>query len=209
MVISKRRKLTKPLNALSRSIILQRQDLSKIFSECLKYPAFQEILNLVKINSEGKIWVIGGFVYRNIAAKLNGCAPYDHDIDFIVEKKNETLKEVDGWHIENNDYNNPNYVNNRHRTSFTELGKVHRTSGNKVRSINDYVLETPFNVQSIAYDLETGNLIGEKGVRGLIDKTVKINCFGEAKYYAKIKNKPLNQIIQERAQELGFKAILS
>lgn len=193
----------------TRSKHLKNQDLNKIFQTCLNDSAFQEVLDLVKNNSKGKIWIIGGFIYRNIVSKLNNTDPYNYDIDFIVEKKNKTLKKVNGWRIENNSYNNPNYVNDKHKTSFTDIRKAIRVSGMTEPTIDAFILDTPLNIQSIAYDLRNNKLLGEIGVKGLINKVVKVNNREQANFYAKRKGKTLNQIIAEKAQELGFKAIFS
>ena len=186
----------------------EKQNLNKLFQNCLNDSAFQEVLSLVKTNSKGKIWIIGGFIYRNIVAQINNTAPYNYDMDFIVEKKNKTLKKVAGWRIENNSYNNPNYVTDSHKMSFTDMKKAVRISGMAKPTIDNFILDTPLNIQSIAYDLKNNKLIGEKGIRALADRIIAVNHLEQAGFYAQRKNKTLNELINEKAHELGFKAIL-
>jgi hypothetical protein len=40
------------------------EDLVKKFNPYLKDPVFVEVLDLVKQNSKGKIWIIGGFLFK-------------------------------------------------------------------------------------------------------------------------------------------------
>src|SRR5260221_3339382 len=84
-------------------------------------PSFAEVLHLVKKNSEGKIWLLGGFLYRNLNRELH--RPYEQiytaDIDFVVEKRNDYLKNISGWQIYTNSYGVDNYYNNSGKSSFT------------------------------------------------------------------------------------------
>ncbi len=76
------------------------ENLVGLYAPFLETKIFKEILQLVKENSEGNIWLTGGYIYRNLASVLYGTEPYEYDIDFTVEHKNKTLKQVEGWRIE-------------------------------------------------------------------------------------------------------------
>lgn len=180
------------------------EDAFKVF---LENPSFQDALELVKMNSEGKIWVIGGYVYKNLASTLYGITPYEYDIDFIVEKRNKELPVVPGWDFRVNRYGSKNYIREKNEMSFTELGRAIRVSGALNPSIEDFLRETPLNIQSIAYDIEQHSLIGEIGIEALQSKIVKVNNLPQAEFYAHRKQKTLEQILQEKALELGFQAI--
>jgi len=182
--------------------------LAELFSTCLDDPVFQETLALVKANSRGKIWIIGGFVYRNIAAKLYGGSIYNYDIDFIVEEKNEKLKEVEGWKIEANSYQNLNYVREGNKMSFMDIRKAIRVSGMTNPTIEAFIAETPLTMQSIAYDMDNARLIGDMGIDAIIHKTVRVNNLPQAEFYAKRKGKNLETLIQDKAKELGFEAVV-
>lgn len=179
------------------------EDLVNKFNPYLQDRVFIEVLDLVKQNSKGKIWIIGGFLYRNLANALYGGETYNYDIDFIVEEKNDNLKEVTGWEIHLNNYGNKNYVREKNRMSFTDMKKIIRVSGIRVMTIFDYLKETPFDIQSIAYDLEENEIIGEKGIQAL-NKTIKINSKEQADFYVKAKNRDLKDVISEKSKELNF-----
>lgn len=174
------------------------------FELCIRDSVFLEILNLVKQNSTGRIWIIGGFVYKNLVASLYGGEFYNYDIDFIVEQRDDVLKEVAGWQIQTNNYGSQNFVRKNNKMSFTDIHKAIRVSGLKNPTIEQFIEETPLNIQSIAYDLEENKLIGKKGIEALLSKTVKINNKQQAEFYAKLKGKELTEIIKEKAKELNF-----
>jgi len=178
--------------------------LERIFKPYLKDVVFLEVLDLIEQNSKGKIWLTGGYLYRNLAASLYGGEKYDYDIDFMVEQRNEVLKEIPGWEIEVNNYGIPNYVRTENRVSFTDIRKVTRVSGLRNHTIEEIIAGTPLNIQSIAYDLSEGRIIGKKGIEALITGVVKINSMAQAEFYAKKKGRDLEDIIIEKAKELKF-----
>jgi hypothetical protein len=180
------------------------ENLEGEFEPYTKDPVFLEVLDLVKKNSRGKIWIIGGFVYRNLVSALYGGDAYNHDIDFIVEERNDILTEVPGWQIQINKYGSQNYVKESNRMSFTDIRKVIRVSGTTNPTIEEFIEETPLNIQSIAYDLVENKLIGEKGIEAILHKTSSINNAGQAEFYAKRKGKDLDELIKEKARELHF-----
>lgn len=170
----------------------------------LQDPFFIEDLELVRQNSKGKIWLMGGFLYKNLASFLYGGTAYNYDIDFIVEERNDALKEILGWKIETNSYGVQNYIREGHRMSFTDIKKVIRVSGLNNPSIEEIVDGTPLNVQAMAYSLDDQIIIGEKGIAALNSKIVKVNSRNEAEFYAERKGKKLVDIIIEKAKELNF-----
>jgi hypothetical protein len=178
------------------------------FKPYLRDKVFLEVLDLVRQNSNGKIWIMGGFLYKNLANILYGGKTYNYDIDFIVEDKMTPLKEAAGWEIQTNSYGNQNYVREKNKMSFTDLKKAIRVNGFKNKTIEEYVKGTPLNIQSIAYDLEENKIIGEKGIKALLSKTIKINNAKNADFYAKMKGKKLGDMIKEKAKELDFTYIL-
>ena len=181
-----------------------KSQLEEKFKLYLTNSVFLEILNLVKKNSRGRIWVIGGFVYRNLVSALYGGNTYSHDIDFVVEDRNESLKKIPGWSIEINSYRVPNYVRAGNRMSFTDIRKVKRVVPLKKFTIEEVIDGTPLNIQSIAYDLVRNKVMGEKGIEALRTRMIKVNSMEQAEFYAKRKNKDLRDIVIDKARELGF-----
>lgn len=183
------------------------ENLVERFQPYLKDPVFLEVLDLVRQNSKGKIWIVGGYVYRNLIASLYGGEPYNFDIDFIVEERSDHLKEVSGWWIETNNYGSQNYVRNGNKMSLIDIRKVLRVSGRVDPIIEKVIDGTPLNIQSIAYDMAENKIIGEKGIKAISSKIIKINNVEQADFYARRKGKKIEEIIETKIRELNFPRI--
>jgi hypothetical protein len=177
------------------------------FKPYLENPTFIETLNLVRKNSSGKFWIIGGFLYKNLARSLYGGDAYEEDIDFIVEQRKEKIKDIPGWQIYVNNYGVENYQRTGNKMSFTDIRKAIRVSGLKNPTIDEFIQETPLNIQSIAYDMEENMIIGHKGIQALESRIININNQGQADFYAQRKGKKIEEIISDKARELGFNVV--
>ncbi len=179
-------------------------NLEELIKPYLETEIFSEVLELARQNSEGKIWLMGGFLYKNIAAALYGGETYTKDIDLIVEKRNVSLKQVPNWIIETNSYGVANYTRLDCKMSMTDIRKAIRVSNMVNPTVEEFIEETPLNIQSIALDLDKKVLIGKRGIDALNKRVVKVNNLPQAKYYAERKRKSLETIIIEKANELNF-----
>ena len=62
-------------------------DATKLFLDGINTCAeFHEAITIVKSNSKGKVWLIGGSIYRTIANQLYNVQKPSVDFDFIIEK---------------------------------------------------------------------------------------------------------------------------
>lgn len=52
---------------------------------------FQEALEIGRKNSHGKIWLIGGFLYKNLAHSLYGSKKSTKDFDLVIEDPKSNL----------------------------------------------------------------------------------------------------------------------
>jgi len=69
------------------------ENLGKILIERLKAnPNFNEIISIVKNNSKGNIFLVGGTISRTLASELYGGKQKNQDFDFVVDVLNEDLK---------------------------------------------------------------------------------------------------------------------
>jgi hypothetical protein len=170
----------------------------------IQEPIFREVLEMVKENSRGQVWLTGGFLYRNIIAYLYGGEVYTYDIDFVVEHKNTNLIPYTNWNIAYNSYHNPNYVHQNHKMSFTSLPQTYRVSGKTPHTIDEFLSEVPYTIQSIAYNVDTKTFHGTAGLDAIIRKTVQIHCPPQAQEYAKRHNTTAEQLLINKATSLGF-----
>lgn len=182
-------------------------DLTIHFHKAVKNSAeFNESVSLVKNNCQGGAWLIGGFVFRNIADSLYGTGKPKVDLDFIVA---DPLKDIDlprGWHRGLNRYGNPKLTKEDGTSiDFVPLQSVHSIVRRQLpATIENFLSGTPLTIQSISYDINEHKIIGDIGTEALISKTVAVNDTQQAEIYAQKKKKSVSDIIQEKAKELGF-----
>ncbi len=171
-------------------------------------PEYREALEIVRANASGKIWLIGGFIFRSIAEQLYGVQRTGVDLDFIVENPASEFNLPEGWKITYNRLGNPKFVNGPKEIDFVPLGNIYSIKQRGLEpKIEHYLTGVPLTIQSIAYDIEEGRLIGERGFNALRRRVVEVNHFGFALYGAEKKELSLNEMIREKAESLGFKAI--
>lgn len=180
-------------------------DFTEIFLNSIKDKnQFEEVFDIVRTNSRGGIWLIGGFVYRGIVSELYGTAKIKVDYDFIVENPIE-IKLPPDWKQIKNKYGNPKFSNGLYEIDYVPLRNIYSIIRKRLKpSIDNYLKGTPLTIQSVAYDCINKEVIGEIGLDAIKRKLVAINDIEQAKHYAKIKKISIRDLIREKAENLGF-----
>ncbi len=166
----------------------------------------RDAIGLVTSCSLGGIWLIGGFVYRNIASVLYGIDRPAVDLDFIVESISDDYTLPDGWTQINNHYGNPKLVRSDGLTvDLVPLNNVSSIIRRGLEpTIENFLTGTPLNIQSIVFDIKTSQVIGDIGSNAIIDRFVSVNDVEQLKICASHKGKTSNEVITEKAIALGF-----
>ncbi len=166
---------------------------------------YQEALDIVRRNSSGTIWLIGGFLYRNLASQLNDTPTPRTDLDFLIEKRNDTLTLPAGWIRMQNNWGNPKFVRNPTAIDFVPLDTVYSINYRGLDAhLEHYLSGTPLNIHSLVYDVDEKKIIGEVGLKALQEKKVRVNNLEMAQKYAEVKRQPLYELIKEKAHSIGF-----
>ncbi len=169
---------------------------------------FLEAVDIIKGNSSGKAWLVGGFVYRTIASQLYGLSNPIVDFDFIIQDSINDFNLPPGWRVIINAYGNPKFVNGKKKIDYVPLSSVYSILRRQVEpTIENYLTGVPLTIQSIAYDVDEEKVIGEIGINAVQKRVVGVNNLPLAEYAAKRKNKSLRAMIQEKADGLGFTPI--
>lgn len=169
----------------------------------------REALEIVKSNSSGKIWLIGGFVYRTIASQLYGIPKPEVDFDFIVENAVEHFTLPKDWSVQQNRFGNPKLVNGNNSIDYVPLDKVYSiTSRALPPTIENYLSGVPLTVQSLAYDIYENKVMGDIGIDALKRRVVEINNLHFAEYAASKKGISVDEMIKRKAGSLRFMAVL-
>ncbi len=172
------------------------------------YPEFKEAVEIVSSNSEGKIWLIGGFVCRCIIQDLyNIPMSNDVDLDFIVEKP-LPIKLPVGWKSRDNSYGNPKFVGPKYEIDYIPLNNIHSiTRRNLQPTIENFLSGTPLNVQSIVYDVTNNIVIGDIGIKSIQERFIAINDIEQAKHRAEKKGVDVADLVTDIAQQFNFTPI--
>lgn len=167
---------------------------------------FSEALDIVRRNSSGKIWLIGGFVYRTIISELYGTSRKKVDLDFVVEDYKPEINLPEGWRIEGAfDNNKLRIVNGAKQIDCVSLKNNFSIKHRKLKpSIGNFLTGAPLTIQSIAYDIDENKIIGEIGIDALKRKVVAINNKFFADYSAKKEKKSIQEFIADKSEELSF-----
>ena len=196
-----------------------------IFEDFLKtHREFQEVFEIAKRNSSGygrrshgRIWIIGGFVYRPIIKSLYGeiPEPLEIDIDFLIERspKKRDLYLPDEWGPKITDYGNLYLVKGNTRIDLNYLKNFHSIIARRLQpEFGHFFTGTPMGVQAIAYDLtdKSAGVRGKIGIEALRDRIVRVNNLEEASYEAQNESErqkkviTVGDLVKEKAKELHF-----
>ncbi len=173
------------------------------------YPEFKEAVEIIKKNSEGGIWLMGGFVFRSIVENIYGVPMSKNaDLDFIVENPKE-IKVPDDWVIKKNDYGNPKLVGPSFYIDCIPLKNVHSIIRRKLEpTIENFLSGTPLNIQSIIFDVIKNKVMGDIGIKSIQERIVSVNDPIQAEYRAGKKGVTVSDLVRNLADELGFKAVM-
>lgn len=182
-------------------------NLNTLFSrEINSYPEYLEAVEIVKRNSSGNIWLIGGMVFRTLASQLYCLPKPEVDLDFIIENANNKIVLPDGWEERGNRFGNPKFIKGEKQIDFVPLSNIYSIVSRGLEpTIENFLSGSPLTMQAVVYDVKNNNLIGERGIDAIQRKVIEVNDLKFAEYAAEMKGKSLNQYMREKADELGFK----
>lgn len=186
------------------------RNITDIFNEITEWHSdYHTALRIVQQNSRGRIWLVGGFVYRSLAAELYQTPKSRCDFDFIVEEQEPVLRLPEGWEERKNSHGNPKLISNGYWIDLIPLRKQWYFVKQGIQpSIERFLEHTPLTIGSIAYDTVDQKIIGLVGEKALYEKKVAVHDLEAAAYLAQLKGKTIPQLVQEKADSLGFKAVL-
>jgi hypothetical protein len=169
------------------------------------YLEFKEAVEIIKKNTEGKAWLIGGFVFRAIVEDVyNIPISKDVDFDFIVEIPKD-ISLPHGWRIDKNSYGNPKFIGPSYEIDYVPLNNIHSIIRRGLEpTIDNFFSGAPLNIQSIAYDVMDNKVVGNIGIKAIKDKTISINNMEQALHRAQIKGVKLRDLITDVANQLDF-----
>lgn len=185
-------------------------DFSKLFNDFIRDSDIDEYITLVRRNSKGRIWLIGGFVYKNIIEIIKGKKQNVHDLDFLAENPSDIIHIPErNWIMGFTHYGNPFFVQSgrseKVSIDLNYLPSFHSiVSRNLPPTIENFLSGTPLTIQSIAYDIDRRKIIGETGISAIIKELIEINNIEESRYETERRKITLEKYIKQKAAELDF-----
>ena len=169
---------------------------------------------MVKNNSVGEIWVVGGFVYRNIIRSLyNITTVREPDIYFMVEELQEKIKLPKNWQITSTGLGSPKLIRNDGLiVDICPLSNMEYAIRKKLQPTMElYLMNTPLNIQSIAFNMNKNCIMGDIGIKAILERKVIVNNMEEAQaLILRRKRFPsVNAFVRDKAEQIGFEAVLN
>ena len=172
------------------------------------YREFKEAVEIIRKSSNGKAWLIGGFVFRSIIQDLYGIPiSKDVDLDFVIEKPSEIIVPT-SWKIGKNSYNNPKLIGPNYEIDYVPLDNIHSIIRRGLDpTIENFLSGTPLNIQSIAYDVTDNMIIGEVGIKSITNRVISINNLEQAEHRANLKGVTIADLVTDISNQLKFKPV--
>jgi len=189
---------------------LTKKSLLMIVKEkILRDESFTDALEITRKNSFGKIWLIGGALYKTLVQGLYRTGKTTKDFDLIVEKARKQLVLPAGWQRNKNRFGNPKFFNGELEIDFIPLEEIYYIKKNKLEPrIENFLAGVPLNIHFLVYDILDDRIFGDVGIKALEEKVVRVYNLKMANYCARKYNKTVDTMVKEKARDLGFKADL-
>lgn len=182
---------------------------------------WEEVYDIAKSNSKGRVWLVGGKVYRTLAEILHGVSvgAASCDYDFITTYTTWFNHIPGKWYVTfNTEYGeslfNP-YTSEKCENAwryFKEGRQVldlmtfkRATQAGHPANLDGYFKSVPLNVQAVALDIDGRQLLGP-GVEAICRKIVSVNNREQAEGAANRAAISIDQFVEARARSLGFSA---
>jgi hypothetical protein len=195
-------------------------------------PHFEDAYKLAKANSKGKLWVIGGKVYRHLLSLLHNeeFGTDKCDFDFLSEKLTWFRHIPDDLYSEytvHRAYSSHKVMRNPFKKLKSNLGKSPRFVSKDLtvdivslkkargiveeglpRTIDGYFQGVPLDIQACAFDLETETLLTSDAFRKALDnRTVGINNMPQARGTADRRGISVGELLRRKAKSISFKVV--
>ena len=169
---------------------------------------FEEIISIVKINSQGNIYLVGGTVSRTLASELYGGKQKNQDFDFVVDILNNNLEIPKDWTVTYHKFGNPTFKKDDVEIDIFPLSDHQYIKKNKLEpTIENFLAGVPFSIQALVFDIKHERLIGNDGIEALKNRKFKVHNIESAKDVAKRKGISINERMMQKAISMNFEII--
>ncbi len=186
--------------------------LNALFRSALaNLPGYPEALDIARKNTKGNLWLIGGTVSRLLVRELYGIPLHEFDYDFMCDALAAPLVVPDGWTVSHEKFfGNPTFFKGTLEVDVWPL-VTHRYIQNYhlEPTIENFLNGTPFTVQSLVFDVKKQRLVGDVGIKSVLDRTFGVNNLEEARFLAGRKSVSIDERMKQKAETMGMRVIPS
>jgi hypothetical protein len=170
---------------------------------------YKKALEVVTLNAEGRIWLIGGIVSRVLIERLYETPQGNYDFDFLVENLKEELVVPTGWTVVRTKHGNPTFIKGDLEVDLFPIATHHFIKSRHLEpTIDNFFRGVPFTIQAIAFDVRTQKVIGKTGMIALEKREYRVNNLEEAQAMSSAKGITINERILKKAESMGLKPVL-
>ncbi len=179
-----------------------------LISSLKKIEFYDEIVKIVRDNSQGNIYLVGGTVSRRLVMEIYGECQLDNDYDFIVDKLADELNIPEGWDVSYHKFGNPTFKKGDVEIDMFEISDHGYIKKNKLdSSIDNFLAGVPFSIQALVFDIKDQKLIGKDGIEALKTRKFKVHNAESARETAEKKGMSVNERMRRKAETMGFEVV--
>jgi len=165
-------------------------------------------VQIAQDNSQGHVWLLGGYVSRTLAKLLHGTPlPEKVDLDFVCEGLAAHPYIPAAFTLQRNVHKNP-----RIQGRGIEIDLMPFTLSNFPRlqerglplTIESILAQAPLTTGAIAYHTATGQIIGDVGIHAVETRTLGVNDEAEVKKIVRRNGWTVEEYVRKKAVSFGF-----
>lgn len=194
---------------------LGERELSEICRRFLRgNHQFEEAYEIARKNSRGNVWLIGGYIYRNLVRIIYGDGsvhmPPLTDIDFLLEGQTKEPYMPPGWEFKFTSRRDPSFIRKNVKIDLNDITNYYSILVRDLPpTIANYLTGNPLNIQSLAFDIGAKKLIiGKATVEAINNRVLKINNWRMAEEIVEQIGISLEDMLKTKADELGFNYLI-
>lgn len=201
-------------------MLIRQSDVDAALNNIMSQPNFSECIKLArKAAGDGKLYLAGGKLYRSLIEVIYGTDAKSNKCDFdFITTSIHAVDLKDGWQLNLKKGKEP-YVdaNGNQRSSHfinEEYGSemdivyiptiIQVKEGELPNSIDGYFASVPLDIQAIAVDTDTAELLGQVGQLAILERLVKVNNKRSLKDYCDFKYMNYEAYIRKKAESVNF-----
>ncbi|MEK6890472.1 MAG: hypothetical protein AABX35_04775 [Nanoarchaeota archaeon] len=166
-------------------------------------------------NTAGPRYLVGSFIYKTLIRNLyKPTLERPKEINYVVDRHVQKHDMVipDRWKIKGNDWGVPQLCTaDRGVVTITTFNSFHFIrDGQSAQRIGSYFNNVPFNLNGIAFDLQSDRIIGKQAINGISEGIFRLSNPEAVKLYVRkngINN--IDEYARYRAESFGLKYVTS